>query len=428
MNKTNENSLGELATDVVVVSVFGRGHWMAVELAKTGMKVTLLDVTESMGLWAPEDWEGPFGVFTVEGWQDSQIQRMHEDDVPMAAIQGMTFLMPDGPYELKGPLTKYRQEMKSNDPSSLNQWLEKISHFYGSNRFALNRDYSKHGRKAPLFQPFHVRFATRLGHAQSLRWCKDHQVEVIEKLQIVDIHLKDRKTAGGFEVKLERPGLLRADQVVWCLSAEETTYLNQKLGQTLFPGVEQKSEWCWMKFRFRFQECAIRHQLPIHFVLFEDLMLPWTHENVLLVQRTGSDEKFDVWMMLPTHQRFHRQYLETIAKRAQAVLTQRIPDVVPQILDYPQEYHYTYEQMGPPRYPVFGKQFKKITPHLNNVYADGPESWDSYLWSSRFAANEQKLTPLKLWWQKKEELRIKQEKKLEEKLKEQDARLREKGK
>lgn len=409
-----EKGLSELSTEVVVVSVFGRGHWMATELAKTGMKVTLLDISESMGLWAPEDWEGPFGVFTVEGWQDSQVERMHEDDSPVPAPQGMTFLMADGPYELKGPLTKYRQDLKADDPSALNQWLEPLSYFYASNRYALNREYPKYGMKAPLFNPFHVRSATRLGHAQSLRWCKDHNVEVIEKIQILDVHLKDRKNASGFEVKLERPGILKAEQVVWCLSSEETAFLGQKISKAIFGEEQQQSSWCWMKFRFRFQENPVRHQLPLHFVIFGDLMLPWSHENTLLIQRTASDEKFDVWMLMPTHQRFHRQYLEDLAKRAQKVLEKRIPEIDPQILDYPQEYHYTYEQMGPPRYPVYGKSMRKRDSGLNNVYVDGPEKWNSYLWSARFQSNGKSVDELKAWWQRKEELRIKLEKKLEE--------------
>ena len=421
---SKEKLPSELSTEVAVVSVFGRGHWIATELAKTGLKVTLLDISESMGLWAPEDWEGPFGVFTLDGWQDSQVERMHEDDQPESVAQGMTFLMSDGPYELKGPLTKYRQDLKLEDPSSLNQWLEPLSYFYGSNRYALNREYSKHGVKAPIFHSFHVRHSTRLGHTQSLRWCKDHKVEVVEKIQILDIHLKDRKTAGGFEVKLDRPGILKTEQIVWCLSSEETAFLGQKISQAMFNETQQQSEWCWMRFRFRFQESSVRHQLPLHFVVFADLMLPWSHENTLLVQRTGSDEKFDVWMMIPTHQRFHRQYLEEMAKRAQRVLAGRIPEIDPQVLDYPQEFHYTYEQMGPPRYPVYGKQFKAHDSGLANVFVDSPEQWKSYLWSSRFQQNEKSVEYLKSWWQKKEDLRIKLEKKLEE----QEARRKEKAK
>ena len=45
----------ELTKSVFVVSVFGRGHWLAVELKRKGLDVTLIDVSAAMGSWGPED-------------------------------------------------------------------------------------------------------------------------------------------------------------------------------------------------------------------------------------------------------------------------------------------------------------------------------------------------------------------------------------
>ena len=53
-------------TEIAIVSIFGRGHWLAVELAKVGIPVALVDVTPDQGPWSEVDQLGPFGSFKAE--------------------------------------------------------------------------------------------------------------------------------------------------------------------------------------------------------------------------------------------------------------------------------------------------------------------------------------------------------------------------
>ena len=98
--------------DVAVVSAFGRGHWLAAELADAGRSVALIDVSAKMGRWAPEDWEGPFGFFRTEKLKASQVERLIEDDYHDTVDEGFVVWLKDGPIDIKGPLSSFWLQKK----------------------------------------------------------------------------------------------------------------------------------------------------------------------------------------------------------------------------------------------------------------------------------------------------------------------------
>ncbi|MFN8944659.1 MAG: hypothetical protein ACK5WZ_08545, partial [Pseudobdellovibrionaceae bacterium] len=68
--------MSQMDFDVTIVSCFDRSYWLALELQSRGMRVCFIDVTEDMGLWPPEDIEGPFGYFAQEKTPSSYLQIM----------------------------------------------------------------------------------------------------------------------------------------------------------------------------------------------------------------------------------------------------------------------------------------------------------------------------------------------------------------
>ena len=98
----------ELGSPIILVSAFGRGHWLAAALAGEGIKTTLVDVTAKLGVWPSEDIEGPFGFFRNERISDSQVERLYAEDPFQEATNGFTLWLPEGPIEFKGPLTKFK--------------------------------------------------------------------------------------------------------------------------------------------------------------------------------------------------------------------------------------------------------------------------------------------------------------------------------
>ena len=93
---------------VLVVSSFGRGQWLSSEIAGfDDVEVTLVDASETLGRWTPEDWEGPFGFFQSEGITQTQLGRLSSEDYHDAHPQGFSIWMQDGPIDFKGPLTQF---------------------------------------------------------------------------------------------------------------------------------------------------------------------------------------------------------------------------------------------------------------------------------------------------------------------------------
>ncbi|MEN0057436.1 MAG: hypothetical protein AAGB31_01270, partial [Bdellovibrio sp.] len=98
----------ELGSPVILISAFGRGHWLAAALAQEGIKTTLVDVSSKLGVWPAEDIEGPFGFFRNERISESQLERLYADDPYDEVPNGFSLWLKKGPLEMKGPLTKYK--------------------------------------------------------------------------------------------------------------------------------------------------------------------------------------------------------------------------------------------------------------------------------------------------------------------------------
>jgi hypothetical protein len=418
----------ELGNPIVIVSTFGRGHWLAAALAQEGIKTTLVDVSSKLGVWPAEDLEGPFGFFRNERISESQVERLYSDDSFEELHNGFTMWLPDGPIELKGPLTKFKIEssslsqhvkdlMLASSPdkqqravyknlSSFNfdqSWLLHFAHQWAGTTYKPNALGANDGESLPLFSSFLVRQATRAGLEKSFAWLKSKGVEVIQPQQIVDASFGAGKTITGLEIAGENQGLLKLEQLVWMLNSEETYFLNERLGKYFFSEGPLESEWCWVRYRVALQECFERDSLPLHTVVIDDVNSPWTHENMMVLQRTSLKDQFDVWMRIPTVQRFNKEYLTSRSGRMNAILSRRMPLASPEVLSFPQEYYYTYAQLGAPRFPVFSAAHKSRRGRVayGNLHLDGPEMWPHFAWTATFASNERIRTDIQAWWKEK---------------------------
>lgn len=417
----------ELGSPVILISAFGRGHWLATELAKEGIRTTLVDVTSKLGVWPSEDVEGPFGLFRNERISESQQERLYSDDPFEEVANGFTLWLKEGPFEFKGPVTKYKLDQsdlslqvknfffggseknpkalyRNLDEFSFDQsWLLHLGHQFASTTYVPNAKSATQGEALPLFSSFLVRQATRVGLEKSLSWLETKGVEVIKPHQIMDVSFGPAKTISGLELSGEKQGVFRLEQIVWMLSSEETYFLNERLGKCFFPGGSLEPEWCWVRYRVGLQGCFERDRLPLHILMVDDIKSPWTHENLLVMQRTSLSDQFDVWMRIPTVQRFNKDYLTVRGQRMMNHLLERMALTTPQILSYPQEYYYTYAQLGAARFPVFSQTQARIRGRSEyaNFHLDGPEIWPNYHWGSYFDNNERIHLRLVTWWQEK---------------------------
>lgn len=415
----------ELGNPVILISAFGRGHWLAAALAKEGIKTTLVDVSSKLGVWPSEDVEGPFGFFRNEKISESQMERLYSDDPYEEVPNGFTLWLKEGPFECKGPNTKFKMDKSSLSPhvkdllsgSAKNKalyknldafdfdksWLLHLAHQMAGTTYKPNALSARAGEALPLFSSFLVRQATRTGLEKSLEWLATKGVEVLRPHQIVDASFGGGKSITGLELSGEQQGLFRLEQIVWMLTSEESYFLNERLGKYFFPEGPLEPEWSWVRYRVSLQQCFERDHLPTHTLVVDDLDSPWTHENMMVLQRTTLVDQFDVWMRIPTVQRFNKEYLTVRSQRMKTHLLERMSLAEPQVLSFPQEYYYTYAQLGASRFPVFSeKQDSRRGKVLySNLHLDGPEEWPHYSWGSYFERHEMILSQLTNWWKEK---------------------------
>ncbi|HEX7672590.1 MAG TPA: hypothetical protein VF412_00395 [Bdellovibrio sp.] len=418
----------ELGNPIIIVSTFGRGHWLASALAQEGIKTTLVDVTSKLGVWPTEDVEGPFGFFRNEKISESQVDRLYSEDAFEEVPNGFSLWLPEGPIEFKGPLTKFKIDnlplvqpvrdllfssaqdknakllYKNLEALNFDQsWLLHFAHQYAGTTYMPNARGAAAGDFLPLLSSFLVRQSTRAGFDRSLEWLRSKGVEVAQPQQIVDASFGAGKAVTGLEISGESQGLFRLEQLVWMLTSEESYFLNERLGKYFFPEGPLESEWCWVRYRMGLKQCFERDSLPLHAVIVDDLYSPWTHENLMVLQRTTLQDQFDVWIRIPTVQRFNKEYLTTRSNRMISHLSRRMSLAEPQVLTFPQEYYYTYAQLGAPRYPIFSEAQKSRRGKVSysNLHLDGPEEWPHYAWSASFASNEVIQGRIGLWWKEK---------------------------
>lgn len=408
--------------NAVVVSAFGRGHWLAAEFQRQKMNVLLVDVTARMGPWPVEDGEGPFGAVRMERFEQSFSERLNNDDPVETVENGWTLWLADGPIEFKGPLTRFHAE-RNGWPAG---WLESLArgekikdvnpqwpfsrtwplafaHQLAATRYRPAVKALEGGRPAPLTANFGLRFATRQGLGRSLDWLRSRGVTVTDKSEVLDLSMRGRGEISGLELKGEIAGLARGDYFVWTLTGGETRFLGAKLGEKLYPGGIVEPEWCWIRYRLSVDAQPEIGRLPLHMLVVGDIECPWTHDNLIALLKTPSPDRMDAWIRIPAGHRFHRAYLQEHGDRVLAALSKRLPSCRFEIQSLPQEASYTSQDLGEPRLPVWADDAKPWAGRrkLPNLAFESPENRENHTLDCEFDHQKILRDQVVRWWEQK---------------------------
>lgn len=433
-NSTNHHEPG--ATDVVIVSAFGRGDWLAGQLANRGWKVTLADVSLSLISDAdPEaltEAEGPFGLFSGGDIPPSYVERFHEEGRTVSVDNGLTLLLADGPLELKGPLAPhqlsragvssvateylrgltdplqsskrlYRQAL--GEPFRQN-WLAGFAHQLASPRLIENHRALHEGEAVPIFAPFSYRRPTVKCREWTHDSLKARGVFVRFPSKVVDVRLTG-KLIDAIEIQDADGGVELARAYVWALTTGESRRFPENLFKKLFPGGAAEPKWYWQRLRLDLGGARSDETLPSYFVMLGDVFLPWTHSNLVVFRRRSESRAFDAWVKLPIRARFDGSYLERIAREVELVFGKRMPLLAPRV-----EVPGIAEQelAENPRWGIFSEEpFSNLeTLAVENFFFCGPERWTSLDWLGAFRHQQQilvQLDKLKLRWDAEERRR-----------------------
>ncbi len=454
----------DLREPIVIVSIFGRGNYLAAKLAKAGIPVTLLDASHHMGTWYPEDIEGPFGFFDV---QEVQLERLKVDEDVLTLPQGFSIWLKSGPLELRGAVTQHRLHKLGISPLAYKalenvqltkeelqefkklkfeqKWIVNLAAYFSNSVEERPAETLKNlslnsVQKANLLRnfthEFHYRKVTPLGSAKSLSWCESMGVRVIRDVEIKDLVFEDNRKLITIEVRTDRPGILQAEQVIFCLTAEETEKISLKVKKFLFGDKNSQPDWVWLRYRGAIAQAENLQEnqteksqsqnlsqflraLPDHFLMIEDEFIHWSHGNFVIAQRAFDGDRklesqFDLWVKVPQHLRFNTHYLEIIWKEIQTNMEARLPRLSLDLVELPLEAKNTFDQLGPARFPVYSASLNQIrrAERAANLHFDSPEFWDDLSWEGIFKHQDQIFSKIEVWWKHREEMRLKREAKL----------------
>lgn len=369
----------ETQSDVLIVGAFERGWYVASLLASEGLKVTYVDVTDSLGKFGADETRTPFGFYLPK---DKKILEFLGKFKLQEAERGLTYLLEDGPVELGSPLTTYRyRDLIHRRPRT-----EDLFSDYGTNLFdGLRPLVSLEVCPMPsrsFCLPFLSHEEILKGHAAM----KDAGVWVLPESQVVDVSLR-RGGIEGVEVGGDTSAFLTSSRLVWALSDfESSAILKDKIDKIRSQGIAEP-EWLWVNYRFEW--VPPNEMVPDYLVVLQDLDLPWCHGNYLIMDRlnsgTGTRRQDCVWVRIPINQRFQKSYLEDLGGQIQKFLSERFRSEDFLILSYPEEMTKERSEKGVLRFGLDSpsarsrRGFKSI----RGFYDLSPFSLDNETWDVR---------------------------------------------
>ena len=399
---------GQADYDLVVVSAFGRGNWLANEFASRGWRVELLDATSQLGKFNTHDVEGPFGLLEGQDLQPSQRARLADEGEFHPVASGFTLWPPAGPLELRSEVTPFHlrareipYEVESylrlpdqstkeagRDRSGLRKlqynhsWLAQFAHALTSAAHHENYVALESESVAPLFTPYGLRQLTSQGSAKGLQTSQSLGVVVHSDVEITDFKLEGKTAATvSYRDANNSETTERARAFVWCFSFEETKRLSDLLARALFPHGWPEAPWGWQRISFDANPSDLLAMIPLSVAVIDDVDLAWTRANLIVLRRREGSPRFDAWMKVPTWMKREPASFAQVRHEVKVNLEKRFPGVG--LAD-------VAEEMTPLLWPMWSKEeFADIQGKLAplkaaNIFFSAPGVWTSLDWLGRF--------------------------------------------
>lgn len=369
---------------VFVVGCYGRGLWLAQNIAKKNISVAYYDVSDQMGHWSPDDWEGPFGFFRHEAATEDLVSYWSSWEPPEDIPLGCSVLFNDLPFNAKSQIAQHALEQFPEKKVSLNCMAQSLASIEISEN---SKPKSSFVSEFHWGAPFSYRRRTRLGLQRGFEQASESGVEVLNQAKLIDVSLASKARLGSFEIHRERSeaiSLKPEDQLVWCLSAEETQFLIPESYKKIFKDEISQPLWFWARFRLRLEfNSSWVSSLPPYFFMTDDLDSLWVRENLIVFRQASSADQWDCWVRLPVAQRFNSHYLKVQSERLESRIKERLKNVQAQVIEWPQESRYTWHEVGPPTHPVWSQAPRSFENQFVNVHFCGIESCGAHDFEAR---------------------------------------------
>jgi len=309
--------------EVNLVSAFGRGESLAIELRNQGFTARVLDFTGALPSHCSRG-VGPFPVvlrpFTsAQGQWQTKVAPLN---------RGLTFWLPDGPLELSGPMAAFysenRKDIQSLEKPSgtfAEDWLRRFllqwSLAWQRDSWAVDKGSAFPSKEVLGLVPSHDE--PQMASFERFRF---EGYPVVTCDELVDLRL-DNSQLSEVVVRSGQEMVLPAEQWIWCLSGRETEILSLDLSKKLFPRGVLRPEWSWMRLSARCEHGPWSSGFPDFTVVMGDVFLPWTYTNVVHLRRWGADG-FQVWLKIPSQRAGESEARAGWAREVEDLLNRRL--------------------------------------------------------------------------------------------------------
>ena len=268
-----------------IVSIFGRGIWLASELHKLGINVSLFEI-EDIPI-VSEDIENPFGIF--KNLNRSFLNKLENESQLINVKNGFTIWLNDSCIEFRNKLDSFKNisrdtidHLKGNAPLVKDNfdknWLSYLSCIFASNKF-INNISIKNKKPMPLFDPIFYRKTSRRDIVDFKYQLKQSGINTFENFNELNFSNKN------------------LNHTVWMLTSYETNLLFPKIFKDIFNNLYEPT-WFWVRFQI-FIEAEVSNVLPDYFLNIEDIKLHWCYENFIIFQKSFNKNIFNCWIKLP---------------------------------------------------------------------------------------------------------------------------------
>lgn len=385
--------------NIVVVSLFGRGHYIASLLSQNNYKVKLLNLS-SPDLYPVniENVIGPFDFFKnhLDSLQNAFLASFIKFQntssgftlwPKLGPIDFQTFIKNYsiehcglsvenieylGNTHLLSPKEKKTLQTSLDDMPHLKNWLSKLAHQLPSSKWLDNYDLKTNTTKIlDFFNKKQVAQASCNTLQNSLDWCRSNAVEVISVEADLSISKKANQIQSISYTNTENKQKETAfcDQLIWTAHSQETKDLCPKVFLDLY----QKAlspEWQWQKITTHINEQYQPDFTNDSFVMINDLELNFSGDNLVIVKKTAMPNVWQLWMLLPYKYSPDLMIKDTF----DTFFKDRIPKLKIEKIDLPEKNAKSF-------FPVFAAHKNAFEKTTNNIHFCNFEHCHNLDWS-----------------------------------------------
>ena len=354
--------------DVVIVSNWGRGAWLAHQLQQKAFRTTVFDVSALQPVLSSAEREGPFGVFLPSHLSDLQKHYLCGDNF-YSIQQGFSVFTSQGPVEFRGPLNNFFMEtwkdfqfshsILSNLPSSFSEdrfgfsdrkKARKVKGSIESNwLLCLAKEFagSYLEQSEPLHYKFRPLFSDYVLRESSQRYFSDLKYSLQkEGVEWIDVPSTDLSSPSNclkdFEFKKTHVEFKWNEEIqksrflIWTLSGPETLQCFSNSLSVLFPNWEPPIK-IWRRFSLFWDQGTFEKIIPLLLLILPEYIRRDTvlsgqehiqngGEAFLSLKHNPAAAKMDLWMLCPYVERFNESILSSYLEAALDRLNRLFPD------------------------------------------------------------------------------------------------------